>query len=125
MRPSKLTAEAPLVVLVDWVVGVLEAEGVEEEATVTKLGKLEGVAVTGVELELLAEVTTGPVTDTLLPPSVASKLGGGTAVEGSTRAPTPQGMSAPDSGWVAFAGGVVWPEEEAMAKRVVHALSGV
>jgi len=50
-------------------------------------------------------------------------LGGGTAFEGSARAPVPQGMGSPP-GWFALAGGVVAPLDEAMVNRVVHVLSG-
>lgn len=45
--------------------------------------------------------------------------GAGTAVDGSVSAPVPQGIASP-SGWVAFGGGVVAPDELAMANRPVH-----
>jgi len=49
-------------------------------------------------------------------------LGGGTALEGSTRAPVPQGIGSPP-GWFALAGGVVDPLDEVMVNRVVHVFS--
>jgi len=36
-----------------------------------------------------------------------------------TKVPTPHGIAAP-LGWVEFAGSVLWPEGEAIVKRVVH-----
>ena len=45
--------------------------------------------------------------------------GAALAVEGSTRAPVPQGMAEP-SGSVAFVGSVVVPSEAAIVKRVVQ-----
>ena len=45
--------------------------------------------------------------------------GAATAVDGSASAPVPQGIASP-SGWVAFGGGVVAPDELAMANRPVH-----
>lgn len=53
----------------------------------------------------------------------ARKEGGGTAVEGSVRAPVPQGIAAPP-GWELLVGGVDAPSAEAMVKRVVHCLTG-
>jgi hypothetical protein len=121
-RPSKLTTEAPLVALVDLVVGVVEAAesvSVIEEGRDEELDELGIVAATRVELALVAGETAGADADALVESDVA-KLGAATAVEGSTRAPTPQGMASPDSGWVALGGAVVWPEEDAMANRPVH-----
>ena len=48
--------------------------------------------------------------------------GAGTASEGSTSAPVPQGIAGLPLplGWSALAGAVVWPLESAMAKRVVQ-----
>jgi hypothetical protein len=74
-----------------------------------------------VELALVAGAEAGAEEAELLSLD-AAKLGGGTAVLGSRRAPIPQGMAAPFSGCVALGGGVVWPEEDAMANRVVHSL---
>ena len=64
-----------------------------------------------------AEVEAGDTTRPELWP------GGGTALEGSTSAPVPQGMSLP-SGSVAFVGGVVLPFASAIAKRVVQSTVG-
>lgn len=92
------------------VVGVREVVVVEE---------VVGVA----EMVLLAEDDTedGPGT---APDGVegSTPAGGGTAVEGSTRAPTPHGIAAFVPGWLGFGGGVVAPVGEAMVKRVVHVL---
>jgi hypothetical protein len=55
----------------------------------------------------------------------ATPAGGGVAVEGSTSAPTPQGMAAPLLGCTALAGGTLWPVAEAIVKRVVHVISEV
>ena len=49
----------------------------------------------------------------------ARYVGAALAVEGSTRAPVPQGMAEP-SGSVAFVGSVVVPSEAAIVKRVVQ-----
>jgi len=64
----------------------------------------------GIKLEVVAVELAPP------PPIV----GGGTAVEGSTRAPVPQGIGAPVLGCVDSVGGVLWPFLSAMVKRVVH-----
>jgi hypothetical protein len=45
--------------------------------------------------------------------------GGGTALEGSARAPLPQGIASP-SGWVGFGAGTVAPLASAMPKRPVQ-----
>lgn len=50
---------------------------------------------------------------------VVPVVGGGTALLGSVSAPVPQGIAAPP-GCVAFVGGVVAPESDAMAKRPVQ-----
>jgi hypothetical protein len=119
-RPSKLTTEPLLVELVDLVVGVVEAGvSVEVGGRDEELDELAVVGATGVELTLVAGATAGVDPEALLKPD-AAKLGAGTAVEGSTRAPTPQGMGSPESGWVALGGGVVWPVEDAMENRPVH-----
>ena len=55
-----------------------------------------------------------------LPPEA---LGAGTALERSTRLPTPQGMGSFDPGWVGFAGGVLAPAAEAIVNRVVQVLT--
>jgi len=46
--------------------------------------------------------------------------GGGTACEGSTRVPLPQGIAAPLTGCVASVGGVLFPSTSAIVKRLVH-----
>jgi len=59
------------------------------------------------------------------PPSgLAAKLGAGTALDGSARAPIPHGIGSFEVGWVGLAGGVLCPDAEAIVKRVVHVLSG-
>lgn len=67
-----------------------------------------------VEVELAADAT--PV-----PPALA---GAATALEGSTRAPTPHGTGSLVPGWVALGAATVWPVAEAMVKRVVQVLPG-
>ena len=50
-------------------------------------------------------------------------VGAATAVEGSTRAPVPQGMGllgSVEPGWSAFSGAVVLPSAAAIVKRVVQ-----
>jgi hypothetical protein len=49
--------------------------------------------------------------------------GGGTALDGSVRAPFPQAIFSP-SGWVRLGGGTVVPDALAMAKRPVQLRSG-
>jgi len=49
-------------------------------------------------------------------------VGGGTALDGSTRAPVPQGIFWP-SGWVGLGAGTVLPDASEMVKRPVHNLS--
>ena len=70
-------------------------------------------------------VTPPAGTDPGASPSSAAKLGAGVAVEGSCSAPAPQGMGSFDSGWVALGAATVWPDEEAIVKRVVHSLTVV
>lgn len=53
------------------------------------------------------------------PESEPPKSGAATAVEGSARAPVPQGTALP-SVWVWCSGGVVSPLSEATVNRVVH-----
>lgn len=59
----------------------------------------------------------------LLPAGTPPDGGAATALEGSTRFPTPQGMGSFDPGCVGFAGGVVAPEAEAIVNRVVQVLT--
>jgi len=54
------------------------------------------------------------------PAMLLALAGGGTALEGSARAPVPQGMGALVPGWLALEGGEVAPVGEAIVKRVVH-----
>jgi hypothetical protein len=63
--------------------------------------------------EALPEAVTPPMT------------GGGFAIEGSARAPTPQGMGALVPGWFAFSGGTVSPSGEVMVKRVAQVFKSV
>lgn len=59
-------------------------------------------------------------------PVVVPNEGAATALLGSTRAPTPQGIGSPESGWAALAGGVVGaPVSDAMVKRPVHVMLGL
>jgi hypothetical protein len=63
----------------------------------------------------------GAAVGTSLPPVVAFAANEGAALTTAvlTREPTPHEMLSP-SGWVLFGGGVVDPEEEDIANRVVH-----
>jgi len=74
----------------------------------------------GVVAKLVVCDTDAPVPAVELPvPEVEPKTGAATAVEGSLRAPVPQGMAAPP-GCVSFSGSVTSPVAEAIVKRVVH-----
>jgi len=125
-RPSKLTTEAPLVVVLVEGVPVVEgaeesvAEEEEEESLLEVCGAESVVGLAGEVNEIEAD-DEAPLGDASPPP----KLGAATAVEGSTRAPLPQGMASFEPGWVALGGGTDWPLGEAIVKRVVHALSVV
>ena len=55
-------------------------------------------------------------------PPLLRYAGGGTAVDGSLRLPTTQGIASPVPGCVALGGGVVCPELEAIVNRAVHCL---
>jgi hypothetical protein len=113
-------AAGPLAVEVDAVLTVVKPEG---EAPV-------GDAVAGVA-EPVPEAGEGDTEGDAVEPAEGTALeawfalaGGGTAVEGSTSAPTPQGIASLLPGCVGLAGGVVSPFAEAMVKRVVQVLSG-
>jgi len=95
-RPSKLTAKAALVVL-DWVVGAFVGAGafVGEEESV--LDVLKVILATELELEVVAGVTTGADVDVPFA-ETDPKFGAATAVEGSTRVPTPHGMGSFEPG---------------------------
>jgi hypothetical protein len=84
----------------------------EEEESAT-----EGVALTILDGEVLFE----PVPVVVVLP--VRYDGAGTAVDGLTRAPVPQGIFSP-SGWVWLGAGTVAPVEVAMVKRPVQSLSG-
>jgi hypothetical protein len=89
---------------------VLAAEGdpeVEEVEVTDGNGELDGTAE-----EAEGEVLFEPV-----PPGRYN--GAGTALEGSARAPVPQGIPSP-SGWVRFGAATVVPFGNAMAKRPVQ-----
>jgi hypothetical protein len=96
----------------------LEAVGAADDTAaargvlvVVDFESVEG-ATEGAEPEGAAEV--------LLPPLPPGRYdGGATALDGSARAPVPQGIAWP-SGWVAFGAGTVAPVESAMAKRPVQ-----
>jgi len=106
----------------------LDASGEPEaEASVTPDGKATlGVLVTvelttideeGVTEETEPEAELEVLFELVLPPGRYD--GGGTALDGSERAPVPQGIASP-SGWVGFGAGVVAPVESAMVKRPVQ-----
>lgn len=57
--------------------------------------------------------------EVLLP--AAPRTGAGVALEGSTKAPVPQGIASPP-GCVAFSGSTVLPVASAIVKRVVHVM---
>lgn len=59
------------------------------------------------------------------PPPEGTPGGGGRAVEGSARAPMPQGMFSPVPGCLALAGGTEEPSVAAIVKRVVQVLTGL
>lgn len=97
---------------------VAEDEGATEAEPEGRLvdGRLEepdSVALADPLAEALPEGVTPPMT------------GGGVAVEGSARAPTPQGMGALVPGWFAFSGGTVSPSGEVIVKRVAHVFTSV
>lgn len=126
MEPNAalLLALAPMVALVD-VDGFAEVAFDVVDAVVVGVREVVVVEVVDVaEMVLLAEDDTedGPGT---APDGVEefTPAGGGTAVEGSTRAPTPHAIGAFVPGWLGFGGGVVAPVGEAMVNRVVHVLS--
>jgi len=72
-----------------------------------------------VKTSTVAEEDTEPETAPTPPPPLG---GGGAALEGSTRAPTPQGIGSLVWGWRALAGGVVAPVGSAIVNRVVQVL---
>lgn len=80
------------------------------------VGRDAGIEGTAVALTLAVAVPLG-VSEA---PTTTPLTGAATALLGSTRLPTPQGMAAPPLGWLALAGGVVAPVVDAMVKRVVQ-----
>jgi hypothetical protein len=90
------------------------------------VGRVRGVEVGGTDV-VISEVPDADDASEAEPGGVEgfapAPAGGGTAVEGSTSAPTPQGIAAFVPGWLGFAGGVVAPVGDAIVKRVVHVLS--
>jgi hypothetical protein len=121
---------APLELLPDAGAEELAAAGEPESEAVTApdgtatrgvLAPAELVDTTKVGVAEEAGTAAGPpvVLFELVLPLAGRYDGGGTALDGSTRAPLPQGIASP-SGWVAFGGGVVAPVASAMAKRPVQ-----
>jgi len=101
---------------------LLEAAGVLDEREVDRVDSVVLATVLEVVVEVVTEdalLADGDETgvELLLPPGRYD--GGGTAVDGSTSAPVPQGIGCP-LGWFAFGGGTVAPVELAMANRPVH-----
>ena len=96
--PAELAAE-----------GDPELEGVVAPDGTAAIGDLDGTA----------EEDEAGTAEVLFEPVPPRYDGGGTALEGSTRAPFPQGIPSP-SGWVGFGAGTVVPLASAMAKRPVQ-----
>lgn len=118
------SVSAPLVLFPDVGGAELAAAGEPESVEVP-----DGTATRGVLAEAEVDTATtggaaeedgaGMVAFGLALPLAGRYDGGGTALDGSTRAPLPQGIAEP-SGWVAFGGGTVAPVASAMAKRPVQ-----
>jgi hypothetical protein len=81
----------------------------------------DGVVVEPDSIAAVAEPLAEAPPEAVTPPMT----GGGLAMEGSARAPTPQGMGALVPGWFAFSGGTVSPSGEVMVKRVTQVLTSV
>jgi len=119
-RRSNASADAPLPAGLE--VDVALAESVEEATTLVEIFK--GVLVALMEEAGAEETGTEAEADAEeLPPGAVPDAGAATALEVSTRFPTPQGMSSLDPGCWAFAGAVVAPVEDAIVKRVVQVLT--
>jgi len=126
-------ADIPMALLFAGLLGLLE--GVDEIELVTTVTIELGVGVSSVsELVMRTEeevgtvieegaTTGGPEADApgtaTTPPPLG---GGGVALEGSERAPTPQGIGALVPGSRGLAGGVVAPVASAIVNRVVQVL---
>ena len=98
----------------------LEEELAAGDKTIVLVGAGLETAAAGVAGELEPEAGTLEVLFELefpLPPGRYD--GGATALDGSVRAPVPQGIGWPP-GWVAFGAGTVPPVAEAMVKRPVQ-----
>jgi len=119
-RESRPSDDAPFPAGLEVDVALAEFD---EEVTMC-VASFEGVLVAIMTAEEEEEGTGTTTDEELLPPGAAPD-GGGTALEGSTRFPIPQGMGSLDPGWVGFAGGVVAPAAEAMVNRVVQVLTAV
>jgi len=90
----------------------------DDTAAARGVAVVDTTAEEGVTEEAEPEAGTAEVPFELgLPPGRYD--GGGTALDGSARAPAPQGIGSP-SGWVGFGAGTVAPVESAMAKRPVQ-----
>lgn len=120
-RESRPSADAPFPAGLEVDVALAEPE-LELAMCVASF---EGVLVAIVTAEEEEEGTGTTTDEELLPPGVVPDEGGGTALEMSTRFPSPQGMGSLDPGCVGFAGGVVAPAAEAMVNRVVQVLTAV
>jgi len=107
-------ADAPA--LLEAAGGVLDGREVDRVDSVVLATVLEVVVEEVTEDVPLADGDETGV-ELLLPPGRYD--GGGTAVDGLTSAPVPQGIACP-LGWFAFDGGTVAPVELAMANRPVH-----
>jgi hypothetical protein len=97
---------------------VLDTETEAVVAPDEPAARLEGTAEEDeAELEGVGEVGEVPFEPVTVPPGRYE--GGGTALDGSVRAPVPQGFDSP-SGWVCFGAGTVALLASAMAKRSVQ-----
>jgi len=111
-------------VLVPLPVEFAEAVGIAEE--MMEVVNREAVVVVGVVgadgPEDVVKPATGVVVGARSEGAVEDAPGAGTAVELSTRAPTPQGMGAPVPGWVGLGASTLLPSAPAIVKRVVQVL---
>jgi len=131
-------ADIPVALLLAELLGLLEGEDESAESELVTIVVIElGVGSSVTELVVRTEETVGtereevgatdaerdtePETAPTAPPPLG---GGGEALEGSARAPTPQGIAWLVLGWRALAGGVVAPVGSAIVNRVVQVLLG-
>ena len=96
-----------------------EAETEEEGVRVNPLALETGAAeVDATEEEAPPAVEPPVVAEVVL---AVPRTGAGVALEGSTKAPVPQGIGSPP-GCVAFSGSTVLPLASTIVKRVVHVI---